>query len=89
MKKSSDKNIETKKKTPRFHMEMEGSTSGFSLLIGGVRRIDEYSSETLMLKIAGGHMHLTGQALCLTVFENKTVEVCGKLLEVKFTYDRN
>ncbi len=81
--------VETKKKTPRFHMEVESGSLGMSVLIVAVRHIEEYSEEHIVLGIAGGHMDLKGQGLGLTVFENKTVEVCGRLSEVCFSYDRN
>ncbi len=89
MKKKKDETAAPKKQAPRFHMEMEGGLGGISLLACGVRQIEEYSDEALTLKITGGRMHLKGLGLCLTVFENKTVEVRGRLLEVSFSYGRD
>ena len=88
MKQNQDETIDPKKKMPRFHIEMDGGLRGASLLVCGVQKIEEYSSERLTLKLSGGRMHLKGRDLHLTIFENKTVEVCGKLLEVGFSYDR-
>lgn len=89
MKKNADKNITPTKKTPRFHLELESGVLGMSLLACGVREIQEYSEMMLSMKITGGSMHIKGQGLRLTVFENKTVEVGGRILEVSFSYDRN
>ena len=88
MKKSTQESEAQVKKTPRFHMEMDSGLGGATLLVLGVRRIEEYSGERLVLQIAGAKMHLVGIGLCLSVFDNKTVEVRGRLLEVKFSYGR-
>ena len=88
-KKKEERDAVQKKSTPRFHMEVESGIFGMSVLIVAVRHIEEYSGEQIVLKMAGGRMNLKGQGLYLTVFENKTVEVRGKLSEVCFSYDRN
>ena len=89
MKNNQDKNTVLPKKMPRFHAEMEGRGRGMSFLLCGVRCIEEYNEEMLTIKIPGGRMHFKGTEIFLSVFENKTVEVCGRLLEVRFSYDRN
>ena len=89
MKKNPSDSAEIPKNPPRFHMEMDGGARAVSLLACGVRHIEAYSSEMITLKIPGGRMYLSGLGLRLTIFENKTVEIGGKLLEVKLSYDRN
>ncbi len=90
MKKKKEERDDTKRKcAPRFHMEAESGIFGMSVQIIAVRHIEEYCREKITLKIPGGRMDLLGQGLYLTVFENKTVEVRGKLSEVCFSYDRN
>ena len=84
-----NKEENAKKGAPRFRMEMDSSQFGMSMLVCGVRRIEEYTEERIALKIIGGGMILSGVALRLCVFENKTVEVRGKVQEVRFSYDRN
>ena len=89
MKKNADKNTKPTKKSPHLHMELESGVMGMSLFACGVREIQEYSEAMLSMKIMGGCMHIKGQGLCLSIFENKTVEVHGRILEVSFSYDRN
>ncbi len=74
---------------PRFHMEIEGSKRSAAVRVSGVRHIEEYTAEKLVLQISGGRMRLCGVGLSLSVFENGSIEVRGKLSEVGFSYDRN
>ena len=72
----------------RYRMEMEGGVRGMSVLVSGVRGIEEYAEDRIALFIAGGRMILCGNGLRLSVFENKTVEVLGGVEEVRFSDDR-
>lgn len=74
---------------PRYRMEMEGDWRGMSVLVSGVRGIEEYAEDRITLFIAGGRMILCGNKLRLSVFENKTVEVLGGVEEVRFSDDRH
>ena len=88
MKKQEINAVEKNAPPPRFHMEINGEHSGMAVLVYGVRHIEEYSRETLVLKISGGRMRLRGTGLSLSIFENKCMEIRGRLSEVGFSYDR-
>ena len=89
MKKQETNSEEKNAQMPRFHMEIGGGRRGAAILVNGVRHIEEYTAEKLILQIPGGRMHLFGAGLSLSVFENRSIEVKGKLSEVCFSYDRN
>ena len=74
--------------SPRFHMEIEGTGRSAAMLVYGVRHIEEYTSERIVFLIPGARMRLCGSLLSLSVFENKCVEIRGRLSEVGFSYDR-
>ncbi|MBQ8269137.1 MAG: YabP/YqfC family sporulation protein [Clostridia bacterium] len=89
MKVKSEIKEKAEKPHPRYRMEMEGSFHGMSVLVSGVRGIEEYAEDRITLFIAGGRMILCGNKLRLSVFENKTVEVLGGVEEVRFSDDRH
>ena len=72
-------------RSPRYRMEMEGGHRGMSVLVSGVRGIEEYAEDRITFYITGGRMILSGSGLRLSVFENKTVEVLGGVEEVRFS----
>lgn len=88
-KKKEEHSVEIKKKHPRFHLEMEGSLRGSTALVSNVSHIEAYSKSEIALRVSDAIMHLKGTGLSLLIFENKTVEVNGILMEVSFIYDRN
>ena len=89
MKKQEINPKEKNEPMPRFHMEMDGGRSGASARISGVRHIEEYTAERLVLQISGGRLRLLGTGLSLSVFENRSIEVGGRISEVGFSYDRH
>ena len=89
MKKQEINSEEKNAPMPRFHLEIDGGRRGAAVRINGVRHIEEYTAERLVLQIPGGRMRLFGAGMSLSVFENRSIEVRGKLSEVGFSYDRN
>ena len=74
---------------PSFHMEIVGARTRTFLQILGVRHIEDFASERVVLRVGRGRVYVFGSALGIAVFENKTVEIEGRILEVKFSYDRS
>ena len=88
MKKKEINASENPPSAPRFHMEIDAGRRSAAVLIYGVRHIEEYTAERLVLQITGGRMKICGIGLALSVFENRCVEIRGRLSEVGFLYDR-
>lgn len=73
----------------RFNLEANRHVRGMSMLIGGVVGIREYSDETMILATHGGRVGISGRRLSLTIYENNSVEVVGRIEEVTFSYGKN
>lgn len=84
-----EKGTHKKEKTPRFHMEAFGNSLGASMLVYGVRHIEDLSEQKILLRVAGGRICVLGSVLTVAVFENKTVEIGGKIQEVKLIYEKS
>ena len=71
-----------------FHTEIDITSRGMAFLVSGVTGIRDFSSECAVLRIRGFLLRICGEQLSLTVYENKTVEIVGKITEVEFLYDK-
>ena len=70
--------------TSPFHIEINKSAGGYSIISSGIKRIAELSENEIKLKCRDGEIKLKGQKLSLTVYENKTVEIIGKIEVIEF-----
>jgi hypothetical protein len=73
----------------RFNLEANRHIRGMSMLIGGVVGIREYSDTAVTLATHGGRVGISGRRLALTVYENNSVEIVGRIEEVTFGYGKN
>ncbi|MBQ7333464.1 MAG: YabP/YqfC family sporulation protein [Clostridia bacterium] len=62
-----------------FHIEIDKSAGGYSVTASGVLRIVELSESIVSLKCRGGLLTVRGKLLSLSLYENKTVEISGKV----------
>ena len=74
---------------PRFHMEVMATKGRAFLQILGVRHIEDFGSDRVIFRVGGGRVYIFGSALGIIVYENKTVEIEGRIQEVKFSYDKS
>ncbi len=72
-----------------FHIEADRCSEGMRFFISGIIGIGEYSDESLELLSHGGRVKIFGSRLKICIFENKTVEIRGKISEVVFTYGKS
>ena len=71
-----------------FHIEADRVVGGISMLISGVLGVNEFSDTSVLLKLRGMYIRINGSSLCLTVYENKTVEIVGNILLTEYSNDK-
>lgn len=72
-----------------FHVEFDKTSRGISLSCSGVQAITEFCDTEIKLKLPEFHILVCGSRLLITVFEEKSVEIIGKITEVKFLYGKS
>ena len=72
----------------QFHLEADRCSAGMCMTLSGVVALTELSDESVTLKSHGGCVNVRGKRLKICVFENKTVEIKGKVAEVAFVYGK-
>ena len=65
------------------------SRSEMTIAFAGILSVTELSTEHIEINTASGTVSILGKNLRLSVFENKTVEVLGRVEEVSFGYGRS
>lgn len=85
---------ESKNKPPKqlplgFRLEAERSRKGLSITVCGVVSIVDLSCETVILKTHGGKISFVGKRLSVKVFEHSTVEISGKVEDIRFDFGKN
>ena len=72
--------------TVNFHIEIDKRYGQMSIVINGTDSILEYSDKSILLRTGKQKVKINGDALTLALYENKAVEVIGKIMEIDF-YD--
>ena len=75
-------------KTP-FRCEYDGGRYGMSVILYGIISIKDFSGEEVLMRSAGFNIKISGTGLTLSVYENKSVEIFGKILNMELIYDKN
>ena len=70
-------------------IEIKKSSSGAVLSAVGVVSVTELSRESVSLASHSGRLSIKGAELVLSVFENKTVEVSGRIEGVEMLYAKH
>ena len=72
-----------------FHLEADRSRQGLSVVLSGIIGISDFSDNFINLKGHGGRISVRGKRLFISVYENKSVEIVGRVEEIVFKYGRN
>lgn len=77
-------------RTPRgeFYLSCEKALGGLSLLVGGIIGVSELDDGRTELLSHSGRIIVSGRGLKLTVFENKSVEINGRIEGINFVYGK-
>ena len=75
-------------RTP-FRCEYDGGRGGMSAILYGIISIKDFSGEEVLMRATGFLIRISGTGLTLSVYENKSVEIYGKILNMELIYDKN
>ena len=72
-----------------FHLEADRSCQGLSVVLSGIIGISDFSDSFIDLKGHGGRVSVHGKKLFISLYENGSVEIVGRVEEIVFKYGRN
>ncbi len=72
-----------------FRLEAVRCSRGMSLIFSGIICVDAFEETEILLKSHGGRIHIVGKRLGLTVFENNSLEIKGRVEGIGFGYGKN
>lgn len=73
---------------PSFSLEASRVGRGISIVLSGVIGISDYSESEILLKSHGGKIKVCGQRLMLSIYEDNTAEIVGRIEEICFGYGK-
>ena len=71
-------------KPSSFHIEIDRVYGGISVSVYGVFSILDFNDSLALLKLKRGKVKIEGKSLSVAVYENRTVEISGKIGGVSF-----
>ncbi|MBO7304086.1 MAG: YabP/YqfC family sporulation protein [Clostridia bacterium] len=66
------------------HIEIDSLPGGASVSVYGVKNIVDFGAERAVLLVKGGKILIKGVGLSISVYENRIVEIFGKISGVEF-----
>ena len=72
-----------------FHLEANRSPHGMSIILSGIIGVSDFSDSEIILLSHGGRICVKGKRLFISVYENYTVEIVGRVEEIVFYYGKN
>lgn len=72
-----------------LHLEAYRSSAGLTLFVSGVIGIGDFTQEYVLLRSHGGRVEISGKRMSVHVYENKTVEIIGKIERIGFGYGKD
>ena len=71
-----------------FSLEMRKGRKGGILSVSDVVSVSDFSEERIELLSRGGRMCVTGERLVLSLFEDRAVEIYGKITGIEIQYGK-
>ena len=84
----TEKKCVAQAKPPSFSMEASRVGSVISIVLSGVIGISDYSEGEILLKSHGGKIRICGKRLMLSIYEDNTAEIVGRIEEIGFGYGK-
>ena len=72
-----------------FRLEAVRHKRGSALIVSGIVSITDFTSELIVLKGHGVILKVSGKRLDMTVFENNSLEITGRVEGIGFKYGKN
>ena len=72
-----------------FHLELDKTVLGLSLSITGVEGISAFSDTEIIVSLSSFSLRIVGKGLYMSVFEEKCVEILGKISGVNILYGKS
>ena len=72
-----------------FHLEADKCGLGLAIVIGGVKSVLEINESMAKLNCSVGSVLVRGSGIDVEIYENKTVEITGKVEALEFGYAKN
>ena len=71
-----------------FYLSCERVAGGVSMIVGGIISVADFTEERAEMLSHTGRITVTGRGLSMTVFENKSIELCGRIEGIGFAYGK-
>ena len=71
-----------------FQLVADRDRRGLAIMLTGIIGISDFSDEYIHLKGNGGRIMVKGKKLFISVYENHTVEIVGRVEEIGFSYGK-
>jgi hypothetical protein len=81
--------VESPKGFSGFQLVADRDRAGLAIMLTGIIGITDFSDEFIHLKGYGGRISVRGKGLFISIYENHTVEVVGRVEEISFNYGKN
>lgn len=69
-----------------FHIEADRNSAGLSVFVSGIVGITDFTDLSVTLKSHSGKVCISGKRLSVCVYEGNTVEVSGRVEDIRFVY---
>ena len=67
-----------------FHIDLDRCIRGLAATVSGARSVIDFNESECLLGVKGGRVRIFGKELNISVFENNTLEISGRIGGVEF-----
>ncbi len=67
-----------------FHIDIDRCARGMALTVYGARCVLDFNESECLLRVRGSKIQIAGGNLSISVYENNSIEISGKIERVSF-----